>query len=146
MKRFSFRLQRVLDIRSRIRDERRQELGARQAELQREETLLAELEAELLLTRIEEGGTYSASELQMVGAYAIRLRSQIERQLSRIEVAKQAVEEARVRYIEATKDTQVLEKLKEKRREEYTQEVLLEEGRNLDEVAVQRFKRGTSEI
>lgn len=142
MKRFAFRLQRVLDIRSRIRDERRQELGARQAELQREEALLAELEAELLLARIEEGGTYSASELQMVGAYAIRLRSQIERQLVRIEGAKQAVEEARVRYIEATKDTQVLEKLREKRREEYTQEVLLEEGRNLDEVAVQRFKRG----
>jgi flagellar FliJ protein len=142
MKRFAFRLQRVLDIRSRIRDERRQELGARQAELQREEALLAELEAELLLARIEEGGTYSASELQMVGAYAIRLRSQIERQLVRIEGAKQAVEEARARYIEATKDTQVLEKLREKRREEYTQEVLLEEGRNLDEVAVQRFKRG----
>ena len=48
MKRFKFRLQRILDIREQIRDEARQELGRRNAVLAHEQSVLRGLEAELL--------------------------------------------------------------------------------------------------
>ena len=44
MKRFRFRLQRVLDIREQIRDELRQELALRNQELAQHVSLLNELE------------------------------------------------------------------------------------------------------
>jgi flagellar export protein FliJ len=141
MKRFNFRLQRVLEIRDRFRDERRQELGQRNFELDRERRILGDLDQEFLRSKVEEGGTYSASELLLVGEYSVRLKEDIEQQQLRVAAAEQAAEEARERYIEASKETQALEKLKERRREEYVEQALKEEGSQLDEFAVQRSGR-----
>ena len=141
MKRFNFRLQRVLEIRERYRDEVRQELVQRNFELDRERSILADLDQEFLRSKVEEGGTYSASEMVLVGAYSTRLQQQIEQQRLRVIAAERATEEARERYIEASKESQALEKLKEKRRQEYVEQTLKEEGIQLDEFAVQRAGR-----
>ena len=78
MKRFRFRLQRILDIRDQIRDEARQELGRRNAELARQQSVLAGLEDEL--TRLQPGkdGTLTAGELMLMGAYALRVQQLID--------------------------------------------------------------------
>ena len=68
MKRFRFRLQRVLDIREQIRDELRQELALRNQELSQQVRLLNELEEEFLRTGLREGGIVTAGELVMTGA------------------------------------------------------------------------------
>lgn len=142
MRRFSFRLQRVLDIREQIRDELRQELVRKNHERDDELQVLARLEQESLQIKIEEGGTYSASELVMFGAYSVRLKQLMEQQQQRVAAAIKQVEEAKERYIEASKEAKALEMLRQKRREEYTEQQLKEEGRQLDELAIQRVGQG----
>jgi flagellar FliJ protein len=144
MKRFKFRLQRILDIREQIRDEARQELGRRNAVLAHEQSVLGGLEAELLRLNAGENGIVTASELLLTGAYAQRIQKLIEQQALKVEEARKAVVEAQERYIQANKDAKALEMLREKRRAEYDHEVLKEEINQLDEVATQRANsRGT---
>ena len=144
MKRFKFRLQRILDIREQIRDEARQELGRRNAVLAHEQSVLRGLEAELLRLNAGENGIVTASELLLTGAYAQRIQKVIEQQALKVEEARKAVVEAQERYIQANKDAEALEMLKEKRKAEYDHEVLKEEINQLDEVATQRANsRGT---
>lgn len=138
MKRFTFRLQRILDIREQIRDEARQELGRRNARLAQEQGVLAGLEAELLRLSSSADGIVTAGQLLLTGAYALRVQKMIEQQVVKVEEARQAVVEAQERYIQANKDARALEMLKDKKRAEYDQEMLKEEISQLDEVAVQR--------
>jgi flagellar FliJ protein len=144
MKRFKFRLQRILDIREQIRDEARQELGRRNAVLAHEQSVLRGLEAELLRLNAGENGIVTARELLLTGAYAQRIQKLIEQQALKVEEARKAIVEAQERYIQANKDAKALEMLREKRRAEYDHEVLKEEINQLDEVATQRANsRGT---
>ena len=138
MKRFRFRLQRILDIRDQIRDELRQELGRRNQELTQQESVLRGLEDELRGLQVTQDGIITASELMLTGAYALRVQQLIEGQIVKVEEARLAVVEARERYIQANKDAKALEMLKDKKREEYQQELLKEEINQLDEVASQR--------
>jgi len=145
VKKFKFRLQRVLDVRNRARDERRQELVT--ANLAYEEAVqhLEELRRLALEQRVSDGGTYSASDLVMFGAYAKRLAHEIELQVEQVKVAAKAAEQARERYVDASKDARALEMLEVKRRSEYDEVVLKEEGKFLDELSMQRVKGNTSE-
>jgi len=138
MKRFTFRLQRILDIREQIRDEARQELGRRNAVLAHEHSILERLEGELQRLNGTSDGIVTAGELLLTNAYALRVQKMIEQQVVKVEEARKAVVEAQERYIQANKDARALEMLKEKKRAEYDQEVLKEEIHQLDEVAVQR--------
>ncbi len=138
MKRFRFRLQRVLDIREQIRDELRQELALRNQELQQQLNVLAYLDAEFERSRIQGDGIVSASELEMTGAYSARVQQLIVEQRGHVEQAKVAVEEARERFIQANKDAKAIDMLKDKKKAQYTEEVLKEEMNQLDELAVQR--------
>ena len=128
----------MLDIREQFRDELRQELVRKNHERDDELQVLARLEQESLQIKIEEGGTYSASELVMFGAYSVRLKQLMEQQQQRVAAAIKQVEEAKERYIEASKEAKALEMLRQKRREEYTEQQLKEDGRQLDELAIQR--------
>ena len=138
MNRFRFRLQRVLDIRDQIRDEARQELGRRNAELAHQQNILRGLEEELARLQPGKDGTLTAGELMLMGAYALRVQQLIEQQLVRVEEARREVVVAQEKYIQANKDAKALEMLKDKKRAEYDQETLKEEINQLDEVAVQR--------
>jgi flagellar FliJ protein len=143
MKRFTFRLQRILEIKERIRDERRQELVLKNLERDRAQQHLEYLEQEYSRSQIAEGGTYSASDLLLLGNYAVRLKEEISQQALRVEAAQRAAEEARERYIEASKESQAMEKLKERRKQEYQEQVLKDLGNQLDEFGVQRAVRRT---
>lgn len=138
MKRFRFRLQRVLDIREQICDELRQELALRNQELQQQLNVLAYLDGEFERSRIQGDGIVSASELEMTGAYSARVQQLIVEQRGHVEQAKVAVEEARERFIQANKDAKAIDMLKDKKKAQYTEEVLKEEMNQLDELAVQR--------
>lgn len=141
MKKFRFRLQRILDIRHQIRDERRQELVRRNQERDHELRVLADLEEESLRVMIHEGGTYSASELVMFGDYRMRLKRRIEEQRVRVVAAIKEADEAKDRYVEASKEAKALEMLRHKRKAEHEEQVSKEEGAQLDEFAIQRAPR-----
>ncbi|MEN9845392.1 MAG: Flagellar FliJ protein [Pseudomonadota bacterium] len=149
MKRFTFRLQRILDIREQIRDEARQELGRRNAVLAQERSMLEGLEAELQRLNAPGDGIVTAGELLLTGTYALRVQKMIEQQVIKVEEARKAVVEAQEKYFQANRDARALEMLKEKKRAEYNQQVLKEEINQLDEVAMQRAgreKRGSEGI
>jgi len=58
----------------------------------------------------------------------------VEFQTARVEDQQRSVHQARDRYLDARRDTRILERLREKKREEWQVETLLEEGKVLDEV------------
>jgi flagellar FliJ protein len=138
MKRFKFRLQRVLDVRERVCDEARQELVAKNAARDEEQRILQNLQAEFLRERMEEGGTYSASELLLVGEYQARVKEATKQQEGVVEKAEAEADEAKEKYVAASKDVKTMEKLKETRLIEHTEAVLKEQGAELDELTVQR--------
>jgi flagellar protein FliJ len=145
MKRFKFRLQKVLDYREQIRDEKRQELVLRNAELSHEESVLRGLEAEFERTQLAVDGIVRASEISIQGAYSLRLKHLIEAAVERVATARARATEAQERYLEANREARAMEMLREKRLAEYDQEVAREETSLLDEVATQRVSRKITE-
>jgi flagellar FliJ protein len=141
MKRFRFRLQRILELREQIRDEARQELVRRNAERDQQISVLNYLYEEFQRIGLTEGGTYPASDLVMVGAYGERLTIAIEQQKLIVAEAIRAAEVAQDRYIQASKDAQAISMLKDKKLQEFKEEALREEGALLDEIAIQRSVR-----
>jgi flagellar FliJ protein len=141
MLRFRFRLKRVLDLRVQIRDEARQELVLRNSERDQQICILAQLQDEFLQLGLVPGGTYSASDISRLAAYAERLTVAIDRQKVLVAEAIKAAEEAQERYIEASKEAKTLEMLRDKKLEEFRVEELREEGALLDEIAVQKVAR-----
>lgn len=163
MKRFKFRLTKVLDYRARICDEKRQELV--RANFERDQAIehLEKLRSELRELKYFDSGTESAIEsaatsphrmpgvasgpvlsvhqFVMVGNYAVRLEKEIEKQLEVVAEASEVAEKAREVYVEASKDVKALETLKEKRLQDYNEAVSKHEEQMLDEMTVQRFKR-----
>lgn len=155
MKRFKFRLAKVLDYRARICDEKRQELV--RANFERDQAIdhLEKLRSELKGLCYLDSGTESApgipgmlsgpvvsvQQFVMVGNYAVRLEKEIEKQLEVVAEATEVAEKAREVYVEASKDVKALETLKEKRLQDFNEAVRKHDEQMLDELTVQRFKR-----
>jgi flagellar FliJ protein len=136
MKKFSFRLEKVLNYRSRIAEEKLRDLiNARNyaTQLEMEEKRLIE---EMKNAALNEGETLNAATLQLRGEYGMRLEKEIaeKRQTSR-EQTKVVVEKLAI-YLEASKEEKVLLKLKEKKRSEYLEELLRAEQKELDDIAL----------
>ena len=143
MKRFKFRLQRILDVRIQIRDEARQELVRRNTERDHQIYVLAQLQDEFMQLGLTEGGTYSATDLSRLGAYAERLTVAIDQQKLVVAEAIKAAELAHESYISASREAKVIELLKDKKLQEYRAEELREEGAFLDELASRGVNRDT---
>ncbi len=143
MKRFKFRLQRILDVRIQIRDEARQELVRRNTERDHQIYVLAQLQDEFMQLGLTEGGTYSATDLSRLGAYAERLTVAIDQQKLVVAEAIKAAELAHESYISASREAKVIELLKDKKLQEYRAEQLREEGALLDELASRGVNRDT---
>lgn len=141
MKRFKFRLQRILDLRIQIRDEARQELVRCNSERDHQIYVLAQLQDEFMQLGLAEGGTYSASDLTRLGAYAERLTVAIDQQRLVVAEAIKVADAAHESYIEASREAKVMELLKDKKLQEYKAGELREEAILLDEVASLRNSR-----
>jgi flagellar FliJ protein len=124
-----------------MRDEARQELVAKNAARDQAQRILEELEQSALQSSVTEGGTYSASDLLMLGDYHARLKREIACQEEVVARAQAEAEEARERYVAASKDAKSIEMLKQKRLIEYRDDALKQEGAELDELTVQRHGR-----
>jgi flagellar FliJ protein len=133
MRRFSFSLQKVLKLRKYREEEAKLELG-------RAVGVLAEIENRMRDTAVRrheaanERFAADAAGMRAWDNYIIRLDWEAE-QLSR-EAARAglAVEEKREMYLEASREVNVLEKLKEKREKEYRREMLAAGTAELDDL------------
>lgn len=139
MKRFSFSLQKLLDLRE-FR-EKQAELALGKAVSARDAIQL-ELE-EVGRKRVE--ATYSRQqgcsiqELLAIENYVNRLDKKKETLLEDLAAAELVVEKARGEYLVASRDRQVLSKLREKKVAAWHKENLDEEAATLDDIANSRY-------
>ena len=135
MKSFAFNLEKILDLKEYNEDEAKIELG-------RAIGILTDLENRILVLgreRIRAAAAQfspgnNAALIQQYMFYIIRLDNTKERLVKEAALAEIKVEEARQAYIEASRERNVLDKLKEKRQKEYKKEMLIAETKILDEI------------
>ncbi|GHT77421.1 hypothetical protein FACS1894130_01640 [Spirochaetia bacterium] len=136
MKRFNFTLEKVLSIRSHREQEAKIELGRAMGILADIENRLKGIAAE----RVEAAGNRfsaanSAADILSYELYIKRLDADTERLLKEAAQAELLVNQARDVFIEASRDRKVLDKVKEKQREEYRKLCLAEETKVLDDIS-----------
>jgi flagellar protein FliJ len=139
LKKFAFRLQKVLDVRHLHEKEKLGLLGREQKILETEEYKLdlfrRETETHITSVRIEQAQPFKVWSQNLNQSYMRRIKGVVEYQQGQVRNQMQMVETARIRYIEARRDTKTIEQIKEKRHEEWKQEIAREETIQLDEFA-----------
>jgi flagellar export protein FliJ len=138
VKKFAFRLQRVLDIREAREKLKLAELGREQQRLLAEQQKLrlfeTEKENQVSEIRQERSEPFKIWMQTTSQRYLQRVARVVEFQHGRVEEQNVAVVTARDHYVEARRETNVMERLREIKKDEWTHEGLLEEGKVLDEV------------
>ena len=142
MKKFSFRLQRVLQLREDVEHERAQQLGEA---LQEERAVQRECsERARHLERVSEqlappvGEPTNAGFLRVLGFTQQAAVRGLEAAEAAREAAGQQVDAEKAKYTEARVERKVVEKLKEVQRSAWETEASREEQKHLDEVALRR--------
>jgi flagellar FliJ protein len=144
---FTFRLERVRAVRERIEDQAKEDLAASLSERLKGEAMLRAASAELDSARGKRvetltGGVATGSDLVAAQAYlehAQRTREARALELDRRETEVAARREA---LTAAARERQVLERLKERRREDHVRETERRAGAVLDELAIGVHRRG----
>jgi flagellar FliJ protein len=137
-----FELEQVLSYRREMEKLQMQELaaarqGVEQAnqELRREEELVELLTQEFQRCQKDIG---CIDDMRMYADFFARKRDEIRVQKERIEQLDLIVNERRSDLLEASKDKKVLESLKERKTEEFRQDVISKERKFLDEISIQK--------
>ncbi|MBI4531215.1 MAG: flagellar export protein FliJ [Candidatus Latescibacteria bacterium] len=144
MKRFQFRLQRVLDAKQLQEEIRKKELGeAKQHLHDGEHQLVTYLEmkqcSEEELRTTQSSPTVLVGDLVIHNRYISWTRSAIATQRSRVATLTHRVEERRSALVDAAKEKKTLENLKAKRFATHRKESGRASQRFLDEIAHRRF-------
>ena len=137
MKRYNFRLQRVLDIKQIFQELRERELREANNKLRQEENNLAVLEKETSRQQINargvEAGTPAFFSL-FSGYFSLLLRIK-EFQRDRIANAQNEVNVRMKTLMNAFREKKVIENLKERKRQEYVRDSEKEEQNFIDEIS-----------
>jgi len=142
---FKFKLETVLKVKTRIVELRQKELA--EAEHRREQAhrqlLLRQAEVTRTLNNYREDLQQRIDVRQAVNydRFLIWLNKQVDLAAAHLEQCARLVDEARNRLIEAAKEKQILEKLKEKAFEEYKLEDQRLDNKFLDELGTDGFVR-----
>lgn len=149
MTRFPFRLDRLLDLRSRKEREQGEVLGralrdeaAQREALERAQSQLGEAQQQ---ASPEQGHVSLAGVLRNLGLTVTAAETQRDSaELSR-DAAVQQVDAERERYAVAQRDRRVIERLREKRLDDWTREQGRKEQQEMDGLALDRHRRQQEE-
>ena len=150
MKQFEFRLQKVMETTKTREELKKRELAKALVVLAQNESLLESM-LERLEEQIEEYNTrklkpsMTASDLMNFSHYTEKLLDDIQHQKMTIEDLAEKVRQHREKLIEITKDKKILERLKEKRYEEYRKKLRSMEQKFIDELSVRAYQNGKEE-
>ncbi len=137
MRRFQFRLERFLDLRRWKEREWELKLARALGECLLLENRIREIGEEIGSSRLAEyteGRRVDVEAMARRELYVQRLAVERQRAQVTLEEKRREMEKVRARYLEASKDRKVLDKLKERRSEEYYDRQLDEEYRTVDEM------------
>lgn len=146
IKKFAFRLERVLRHRASVVEMKERALAEVEAQLVIERRILGDLlrlRGELLgdMARLQAGRSFSGLERDLYQQYLEWLAMEQERERRVIGELEVLCEAKRAELIAASQEHRVVERLKERRREEHRGEVAHLEQNELDEVAANAFVR-----
>jgi len=136
VRRFSFDLEKVLELRAFREREAEMELGRAVGELALVEQKIMNIAAERVIIAAERfAGGRSSAEMRNSELYLIRLDQTRDTLLEAAAKAELVVETKRDAFNEASRERKVMDKLKDKRRAEYRKEALLDEIKTLDDLS-----------
>lgn len=145
MKKYSFRLQPVLDIREKTLEDKRLEmaqviqlLNEQQEGLERLIAKQASYKDELESLSLEDDLNVFA--LANFKNYMVNLQEQITQQEHNIENTKKALRVKQEAVNEALKDVKVLEKLKEKQSQKFYKDIETKEANEIDDISTARYR------
>jgi len=138
VKRFSFNLEKVLELRQYREQEAKNELGRAISILNTIENNIKQ-NALVHSRAVHERFTGINADNGMLSMlawdnYILRLEQEAQRLMEEAAQAELVVEERRNQYLEASRELKVMEKLREKRAAEYRKEVFAAETRELDDM------------
>jgi len=136
MKRFTFRLEKVLQLRKFNENECKIALG-------QAVSILNKIENEIKITAVKRHNAVqqrfnSVQDMAQWDMYILRLDKEAEKLANDAAQAEIVVEEKRALYIEAQKDLKAIEKLKEKRKNEYRKEMMDLQMAEIDDLTSSR--------
>ena len=145
MKKYSFRLQPVLDIREKTLEDKRLEmaqviqlLNEQQEGLERLIAKQASYKDELESLSLEDDLNVFA--LANFKNYMVNLQEQITQQEHNIENTKKALRVKQEAVNEALQDVKVLEKLKEKQSQKFYKDIKTKEANEIDDISTARYR------
>lgn len=143
MKRFNFRLQRVLDIKSTIEKVKNKDFLTANSEFLKAVNKLQEIvgtrnKYQENLHQVKKKGI-EITYINFYFRYFRMLENQISFQHRMIDIAREEMEKRRLILIDAVKERRILERLKEKKREQYNYEFSKEEQLLSDEISGRKF-------
>ena len=137
MKKFSFNLQKVLQLRKFREEECKMALGQAISALNEIENKLKETAIKHHNAALQRFTT--PVQMSVWDNYIIRLDQEAKRLEEQAAQAELVVEEKRAEYLEASKDLKAIEKLKEKRQKEYRKEMFDAQMAEADDLTATRL-------
>lgn len=144
LKRFRFRLEALLNFRKMQKEQAQAQYAAASNRLRMEQQTLLELQQ-----RLSAGFTFLRENLQiricidtLCNGYIDRLQQNIELQQGKIRQAENHRQECLQALQDAENKLTIVEKLRDKRLEQYRNELLHEEQKLIDEIGMQMYIRG----
>jgi flagellar FliJ protein len=139
MKRFTFRLEKVLQLRKFNENECKLILG-------QAISILNKIENDIKITAVKRHNAAdqrfnAGQDMASWDMYILRLEQEAEKLAQQAAQAELVVEEKRALYIEAQKDLKAIEKLKEKREKEYRKETADFQMAEIDDLTAARYMR-----
>lgn len=146
MKKFRFRLETVLKLRRLAEDEKKRVVGELLSEIHRRQQEAVELDASAsaIGRQLKERNGAGRIDLTWLGnyeSYVSHVRGSIAEIIESVVELQQKLTGARQELAEAAKGARIIEKLKEKRKEQYDDHLSRAEAREQDEVATKNFIR-----
>jgi len=146
---FKYKFQSILDLKTRIEDQKKSKYGEANAELNRQQekldVLFDERTYQIELMREKGKNGVTPKELIVYNNYMERLKRSIEIQKVVVDRAKKAAEQARLELVEAAKQRKMFETLKEKQMEEYWEDYYRKEQAQLDEIVSYKYNGGVKD-
>ena len=147
MKKFRFKLETLLGVTRRKKEDAERLFAEATRKLEEERARLVDLLQEMQRVRAEyteqtkEGKRISVGRLMTYTSYVNWKREQIEAQQQAIMQAQAERQKRLKELLELMSKLKSIEQLKEKRWQQYKEEVLFEESKQLDEIGLQLYMR-----
>ncbi|MFV0520759.1 MAG: flagellar export protein FliJ [Lachnospirales bacterium] len=145
MKGFNFKLNGLLNVKEKIEEQRKIELGKASQILEREKNVLEELQVKrvnsLKFQKDAVAEKVNVIEYNNYINFVKKLDSDIEKQKKRIIREEKNVEKAKESLLEVMKERKAYEKLKEKKLEAFYRETLSREQKVLDEIVTYKHSK-----